>query len=268
MVFDGNTIDICTANMGDMMQDKKMLNKGARELSIVIPAYNEEQRIGKTLDTYKKFFVNKLDYEILVVLNGCKDNTLKVVKKFANKRISYINIIEAIGKGGAVIEGFKRVNGRHIAFVDADSSTEPEQLYFIYNRIKNSNYDGVIGSRWVHGAKIKKYQPLKRIIASRVYNLLVRLILFLPYYDSQCGAKVFTNKAIKSILNTVIPVGWEFDVALLYALRKKGFRIKEVPIEWADKFGSSLKITKTAPKMLKSLLKIRLENSIFRGFIR
>ena len=118
------------------------------------------------------------------------------------------------------------------------------------------------------GAKIKKYQPIKRIIASRAYNILVRLILFLPYYDSQCGAKIFTSKAIKSILHTIIPVGWEFDVALLYALRKKGFRIKEVPIVWADKLGSSLKITKTAPKMLKALMRIRLENSAFKWFIR
>ena len=154
-----------------------------------------------------------------------------------------------------------------IAFVDADSSTEPDQLYFIYNKIENSKYDGVIGSRWIKGAKIKKYQPWKRVIASRVYNLLVKLILFLPYRDTQCGAKVFSNRPIKSILNSVIPVGWEFDVALLYALRKRGFKIKEVPIVWADKMGSSLKIAKTAPKMLKSLIRIRLGNSMFKRFL-
>ncbi|MBS3095610.1 glycosyltransferase [Candidatus Woesearchaeota archaeon] len=239
-----------------------------KELSIVIPAYNEEERISKTLKKYTNFFNKRLDYEILVVLNGCKDKTLDIVKKYAGKNVKYINIKEAIGKGGAVIEGFNIVGGKYMAFVDADSSTEPDQLYYIYNRLKNSDYDGVIGSRWCKGAKIMKYQPLKRVIASRVYNTMVRLILFLPYSDTQAGAKAFRNNAIKSILGTVIPVGWEFDVALLYALRKKGFRIKEVPIIWADTLGSSLKITKTAPKMLKSLLRIRLENSVFKGLLR
>ena len=258
MVHDVRTINICNNNMANM-----------KELSIVIPAYNEEKRIGATLSEYTRFLDNKIDYEILVVLNGCRDKTLDVVKKHAakSKRVRYVDIKEAIGKGGAVVEGFKIVNGKYIAFVDADSSTEPDQLFFIYNKIKNSNYDGVIGSRWVKGARIKKYQPLKRIIASRAYNLLVRVILFLPYKDSQCGAKVFKNNAIKSILNVVIPVGWEFDVALLYALRKKGFKVREVPIVWSDKAGSNLKITKTAPKMLKSLIRIRFGNSIFGRFL-
>lgn len=231
-----------------------------KELSIVMPAYNEEKRIGITLDKYTEFFDKKIDYEILVVLNGCKDNTLDIVKEYAGKNVSYINITEAIGKGGAVIEGFKIVNGNYIAFVDADSSTEPDQLFAIYNELKNNcEYGAAIGSRWMKGARIKKYQPLKRIIASRVYNFLVRIILSMPYKDTQAGAKVFTNKAIKSIMGTVAPVGWEFDVALLYALRKKGFKIKEVPIVWSDTLGSSLKITKTAQKMLKSLIKIRLD---------
>lgn len=231
-----------------------------KELSIIIPAYNEEKRIGSTLELYTRFFRRKIDYEILVVLNGCKDNTLGIVKKYAGKAVRYVDIKEAIGKGGAVIEGFKIVKGKYVAFVDADSSTEPDQLHYIYTKIKDSNYDAVIGSRWIKGAKITKYQPIKRVIASRAYNLLVRLILSLPYYDTQAGAKIFTNKAVKAILETVVPVGWEFDVALLYALRKKNFRIKEVPITWGDKLGSSLKVTKTAPKMLKSLIKIRLDS--------
>ncbi len=269
MVFNGCTACICTSDLDNIKMDRQKKVK-TKELSIVMPAYNEELRIGKTLESYARFFDKKLDYEILVVLNGCRDRTLGVVERYANrnKRIKYINIKEAIGKGGAVIEGFKIVNGSYIAFVDADSSTEPDQLHYIYSMTKKSCCDGVIGSRWVKGAKIKRYQPLKRIIASRVYNLLVRALLFMPYKDTQCGAKIFSNKAIKSILDTVVPVGWEFDVALLYALRRKGFRIKEAPIVWADKLGTSLKVTKTAPKMLKSLLWIRIENSIFRRFLK
>lgn len=236
------------------------------ELSIVIPAYNEGQRIQSTLEKYLAFFDGKLDYEIFVVLNGCVDNTLDIVKKF---NIKYIDIKEAIGKGGAVIEGFKKVKGDYIAFVDADSSTEPDQLYNIFNELKKDNkLGGVIGSRWMKGSKITKYQPLKRVIASRVYNLMVRIILGLPYKDTQAGAKVFTKGAIKSIVYNVIPVGWEFDVALLCALRTQGFEIKEVPITWADTLGSSLKVTKTAPKMLISLIKIRLENSFLRKYTK
>src|SRR3989344_8345313 len=96
-------------------------------LTIIIPAYNEERRIGKTLDDYCRFFNKiKLDYKLLVLLNGCKDNTLDVVKKYKKKhsKIEYKNIKEAIGKGGAVIEGFKIANTDLIGFVDADNSTE------------------------------------------------------------------------------------------------------------------------------------------------
>ena len=95
------------------------------KLSVVIPAYNEEKRIHRTLDSYAKFFSKKVkDFEIIVVLNNCNDNTLKIVKNFKNKKIKYLNFKEAIGKGGAILEGFKVAKGDLIGFVDADMATK------------------------------------------------------------------------------------------------------------------------------------------------
>lgn len=226
-------------------------------LSIIIPAYNEEKRLETPLRKLATYFNS--DTEIIIVINNTTDNTEEIVKKLMKeyKNISYINIKEAIGKGGAIIEGFKKAQGNYISFIDADSSAEPEQLQKLYEELQNSNYAGIIGSRWIKGAKITKRQSIARIIASRVYNLLVRIILRLPYHDTQCGLKIFRKEAIKNILNDIVPTNWEFDVSLLYSLKKKGYRVKESPIIWEDTVGSNLKIHKAAPKMFKSLLTIR-----------
>ncbi|MEK6940741.1 MAG: glycosyltransferase [Nanoarchaeota archaeon] len=226
------------------------------KLSIIIPAYNEEKRIPATLESYGSFF--KENAEIIVILNNCIDNTENIVKDKIKKypNISYATE-EKIGKGNAIIKGIKEARGEYICFVDADSSTEPDQIKKLYDEIQNSNFAGLIGSRWVKGAVIKKYQPIPRIIASRAYNLLVRIILGLPFKDTQCGAKIFQNAPIKEIIDEITPTKWEFDVALLYPLFKKGYKIKEVPIIWEDKTDTNLKIWPTATKMFKSLLKIR-----------
>ncbi len=226
-------------------------------LSIIIPALNEEHRIRPTLEHYAAAFPKQT--EIIVVINGTTDNTLKVVQDVAKKYsyIQYMNFPEKIGKGGAIIEGFKKAKGTYLCFVDADSSTEPDQIEKLYHELQTSDYAGIIGSRWMKGSVIKKYQPLSRIIASRVYNLLVRYYLGLHLKDSQCGAKIFRKEAIIDVLPEILPTTWEFDVSLLYTLHKRGYRVKEVPIVWEDKLGSNLKIRLTAPKMFKSLMQIK-----------
>ena len=225
-------------------------------ISLIIPAYNEEKRISPTLESYAKYFAKD---EIIVVVNGSSDNTIGVVEEAAkkHKNIIYLNIDEAIGKGSAIIEGFKLAQGDYLCFIDADSSTEPDQVEKLYSHLKDSNYAGAIGSRWIEGAEIKKYQPVSRIVASRVYNYLVRSILGLPYKDTQCGAKIFKREPIMNVIHEISPTKWEFDVSLLYTLHKHGYKIKEIPIIWEDKFGSGLKIHKTAPKMFKALFEIR-----------
>ena len=230
------------------------------DYSIIIPAYNEEKRIRNTLIKYADFFRNtKKSFEILVVLNGCKDRTIDVVKDVGKKynEIKYANYDEAIGKGGALLEGFKLANGDLITYTDADGATLPETLYELSEKI--SDYDGIIGSRWIKGARILKKQPIARRIASRGFNLLTRLILGLNYKDTQCAAKVFKKKTINKIKDKVERTNFAIDAVILYHMKKEGFRIKEEPITWEDKEFSTLRIRKVIPNMLMALIKTRFK---------
>jgi len=169
-------------------------------LSIIIPAYNEEERIPKTLNSYLDYLKGKINFEILVIINGCTDNTLGVVKKIAqkNKEVKYVDIGKVASKGIAVTEGFKLADSELIGFVDADLATPPNAFYDLVQNIEN--YDAVIASRWMKNSKINKSQPLTRIIAGRSFNILVNLLFNLKLKDTQCGAKLFKKTALKDIL--------------------------------------------------------------------
>tara|TARA_Y100000034_G_scaffold35323_1_gene43317 strand:- start:396 stop:1097 length:702 start_codon:yes stop_codon:yes gene_type:complete len=224
------------------------------KLSIIIPAYNEENRIETTLRKYAEFFKGE---EIYVIINGCKDNTLgvveRVVKDYTN--IKYANFEEAIGKGGAVIEGFKLVKGDLKGFVDADLCTSPEAFKELVDNIEN--YDGIVASRYVKGARILTPQPLLRRISSRIFNLMIKLLFFMNYKDTQCGAKVFRKEAIIVVRNLMKEKKWAFDVELLYLMKKNNFKVKEYPTIWRESGDSRLNLKKVGPEMFLSLLKLR-----------
>lgn len=227
-------------------------------ISIIIPAYNEEKVIGNTVKSYLNFFNKfKKQFEIVVISNNCKDNTEKIVSELAKKynKIKHKSF-GFIGKGGAIIEGFKMAKGDLIAYVDADSSTKPEALMSLINNI--GNYDCVMGSRWLENAIITKKQPAMRRFASRGFNFFVRLILNLQFTDTQAGAKVFRGSTLRKILPEIRNHGWAFDVGVLYLLNKNKFRIKEIPITWEDNPDSRLNVFKAIPKMFLSLVKIRI----------
>src|SRR3989344_5552587 len=157
------------------------------KVCIVIPAYNEENRIGNTLRIYSLFFegISKktgFKYEIIVVLNGCKDNTLGVVKEYKkiNDKINFLDFATA-GKGFAITKGFIYAINKNFdlkGFVDADMATKPEDFYFLVTKLKeNRNYQGVIASRWVKNSVIVTPQTLLRKITSRGFNFIVKSLL-------------------------------------------------------------------------------------------
>ncbi|MBS3162247.1 glycosyltransferase family 2 protein [Candidatus Woesearchaeota archaeon] len=240
------------------------------ELSIIIPAYNEEKRISSTLDDYAKFFNNiyKKNYEIIVVLNGCKDNTLVVVKNFSKKysSVRFLDFKEAIGKGGAVIEGFRSAKGKLIGFVDADNSTKADAYYELVRNI--DGYDSIIASRWIDGAKVSPRQPVLRRVASRAFNFLVRLLFGIEIHDSQCGAKLFKKDRLKKVLQHLGITRWAFDVDLLYQFKRNGFSIKEIPTVWSDSPGSSLNVKRASKEMFLAIVRLRLIYSPFRFIVK
>ncbi len=228
------------------------------ELSIIIPAYNEEKVIASTIENYINFFrKQKKEFEIVIIPNNCKDRTVEIVDMLAHrcKEIKYKNIPYKVGKGGAIIEGFKLAQGNLIVYVDADNATKPETVLTIMNSMENA--DAIMGSRWLKRSLIAKPQPLVRRFASRGFNLYVRLLLGLQFTDTQAGAKVFRKEAIKKILPRIKPEGWAFDVGVLYLLQKQGFKIKEIPIVWEDNPDSHL-TKRSVVQMFLSVLRIRL----------
>jgi glycosyltransferase involved in cell wall biosynthesis len=246
-----------------------------KKVCIIIPAYNEEKRISKTLEEYLKFFKDKkkkegIDFEILVVINNTIDKTEEIVKKFKkqHKEINYVNFKQG-GKGFAVVEGFKYALKKDfylLGFVDADLATKPSAFYDLIKKI--DHYDGAIASRYIKGAIMKPKPTWQRWLASRIFNVLIRLLLMIPYKDTQCGAKVFKKEAIKKSVEYFRMSQWAFDVDVLYQLRKKSYKIKEVPTVWSDKEYSHINLKKAGWGMFLAIVRLRLLNSPFKGFIR
>lgn len=236
------------------------------KLSIIIPAYNEEKRIRPTLNEYASFFYNlyKKDFEILVILNACTDKTLDVVKEVSKKykEIRCIDISKKIGKGGAIIRGFKLTKGELVGFVDADNATKVKVFNDLIEKL--NGFDGVVASRWIKGARINKKQPFLRRIASRAFNLIVRMLFGINISDTQCGAKLFRKKAVDAVADKLGITKWAFDIDLLYQLDKKGFKIGEIPTEWHDREESKLKIGKASLEMLLAVIRLRLIYSPFK----
>ena len=256
-----------------MLKKAKMANK---KISIVIPAHNEENRIEKTLKQYFSFFQKKLkekkirDFEIVIVLNACEDNTKKVVEKIKgkSKKIVILDFVRG-GKGFAVTEGFRDALMRDndlVGFVDADGATGAEAFWDLVRNIKNAH--GIIASRYVKGAVMLPKQGLKRRLISRAGNVYIRTILLLPFRDTQCGAKIFTRKALEETVENLGMSQWGFDVEILYKLKKKRFKIKEHPTYWKDVVGSKLNMKKAGTQALLAVTHLRVAHSPFRRILR
>ena len=237
------------------MQKCKQVNIDTH-LSIVIPAYNEEARIETVLSNYCDYFPNQ---EIVVVCNGCTDDTPNIVGGLSSKylQIRALCFKEKLGKGGAIIEGFKSAEGDIVGFVDADESVGPADLSRMFDAL--SYADGVIASRRLKDSRILVKQPWKRRIGSKAFNILVRMMFSLDFRDTQCGAKVFKREAIMNIMDSLTTKGFEFDVELLWKLKREGYKVIEFPVTWKHSEGSTFRIS-NAPKMILSLLRLRLWN--------
>jgi glycosyltransferase involved in cell wall biosynthesis len=225
--------------------------------SLVIPAYNEENRIRPLFDAIGRF-----DGELIVVCDGT-DGTARVVDEIAGTRtdlvIRCLTFDHRLGKGGGVIAGLAGARAPLVGFFDADGSTTISEMMRLFSCL--SAHDGAIGSRWVAGSALTVRQGILRRLESRSFNLLIRCLFGLTFHDTQCGAKVFRKTAIDNVLPAMVSTGFEFDVELLWRLRRDGSRIVEVPIEWQNK-GDSRVRKRDMARMVAGLFRARL------GFLR
>lgn len=242
---------------------------GRMRLSIVIPAHNEEQRIGRMLDRYLPFFVQRYgqDVEFLVVINGTTDGTARVVGAYQARYPSLRVLVEPemVGKGGALMIGFREAQGELIGFVDADGATPPEAFQDLADHIGDAGV--IIASRWCPGARVSPRQSLDRRLSSRVFNVITRLLFGLRLTDTQCGAKLMNRKALQAVMPIIGITRWAFDVDLLFQMRRAGYAIKEIPTTWHDVAGSKVQIGKASTEMMLALTRLRLIYSPFSWMV-
>ncbi len=221
-------------------------NGRLRSLSIIIPAYNEEQRLPATLDTVRRYLETKsYDFvEVLVVNDGSRDRTAEIVKEYAARdpRVRLIENPGNRGKGYAVRHGFTKAHGDWVLFTDADLSAPIEELDKLAAVIQENNSDGAIGSRALDRKLVGRHQSIARELSGRTFNLVMRLATGLPYLDTQCGFKVLSRKAARTVAARQQIDGFGFDVEILYIAKKRGFRVLEVPVRWFNAEGSKVSL--------------------------
>jgi dolichyl-phosphate beta-glucosyltransferase len=214
------------------------------EISVIIPAYNEEKRITPTIHSVVEYLekLNKNSYEIIVVLDGSKDNTLSVITELAQtyKTIRIIDNKTNRGKGAVVKQGILESKGAYVLFMDADNSTHIDELDKILPVMKQG-VDIIIGSRDMHDSKIEVRQARYKEILGDLGNWWIQLLLVGGIKDTQCGFKVFSGDVARHIFSKINMTGWSFDIELLALARHLGYNIKEMPVIWYNDDSSHVK---------------------------
>jgi dolichyl-phosphate beta-glucosyltransferase len=230
------------------------------DFSIIVPAYNEAGRLGKSLDAILDFMKRwNNSFEVIVVDDGSKDATVQIVEeKMRNhKELKLIRLPSNKGKGYAVKTGILNAQGDYILFSDADLSTPIEELPKLFHWLKKG-YDIAIASRACPGAKLEIHQPFYREFMGRLFNFLVRLFLLPGIYDTQCGFKLFRREAAREIFQRQRFSGFSFDFEVLYIAKRLGYKIKEVPVIWRHSPGSKVKVLRNGITSFIDIFKTRI----------
>jgi len=230
-----------------------------KDISLVVPAYNEGSYIGETITSMNSFLSKEFpSFEIIVVDDGSSDNTGDILIELS-KKISGLRIItnaKNMGKGHSVQRGVLSAKGKYIVFSDSDLSVPIEELGKFLNCLKEGS-DIAIGSRALKGSNIIKEQSFLRKNMGRTFNLLIRLFLFGGIVDTQCGFKAFKSKAAKTLFNLQRVKGFCFDAEILYIAKKLKYKIQEIPIKWVNRPDSRVSMIKNSTLMFLDIFRIK-----------
>jgi glycosyltransferase involved in cell wall biosynthesis len=230
------------------------------ELSIVMPAFNEGRRIAPTIREYLAHFkpIYGEGFEIVVVLNGCHDDTRQVVEYEASgsQAVRIIEFMRPLGKGGAIWEGLAVAHGRKLAFVDADNMVRAPEAEKLVRAL--DTHDVAIANRFDGVEEGGVSQPPLRRLITKASRLWTRQFLGLPYKDTQCGAKAFRSVAWRRIAQQVQERGWAFDLDVLAHVQRMGYSVAEVPVRWKHVIeGSKIRPWRDVPRTLLATIAIR-----------
>ncbi len=234
------------------------------QYSIVIPAYNESARIGRALTEVLRTLDDKRwNAEVLVVNDGSTDSTAAIVESFIAKdpRIRLLHNGVNRGKGYSVRNGILHSSANIVMFTDADLSSPMPEAERLFAAIRDGA-DVAIGSRWLEVSRQTIHQPLYRQFFGRCFNIVTRLIMRLPFADTQCGFKAFRRSAAQTIFQLQRIERWGFDPEILFIALHRGYNIKEVPVTWGHDERSRISYLRDGLKMLEELVYVRWNSLI------
>ncbi len=226
------------------------------DLSVVIPAFNEAQRLGESLDLLGAYLVGRgLDHEILVADDGSSDGTAGVAAAFAERGVRVLRSDANRGKGDATRRGVAASRGRRVLLTDADLSTPIGELPRLEARAGEAAV--VLGSRAVSDARVLKHQPLYRELMGKTFNKLIRLAGVRGLSDTQCGFKLLDGDAARRLFARLVCRGFAYDVELVWLARRLGYRVVEVGVTWIDSPDSRVRPLVDPAHMLYEIARFR-----------
>jgi dolichyl-phosphate beta-glucosyltransferase len=238
------------------------------EISVIIPAYNEAKRITPTIHSVIDYLEKTTNdsYEVIVVLDGSKDNTLAVVTNLAKKyqKIKIIDNKVNRGKGAVVKQGILESKGDYVLFMDADNSTHIDELDRILPVMKNG-VDMVIGSRDMYDSKVEIRQARYKEILGDLGNWWIQILLVGGIEDTQCGFKVCSGNIARNIFAKINMKGWSFDIELLALARYFGYNIREMPVVWYNDDNSHVRLKDYIQVLIDTFI---IKYRLFTGYYK
>lgn len=234
----------------------------SENLSIVLPAFDEQQRLGGTVESILAYLdANKIDAELIVVDDGSADKTADIARESAAKfpaiTTNVIRYEENRGKGYAVKIGLQAARGEIALFSDADLSTPIEEMLKLVDPIRNGDFDVTFGSRAIDRTLIGTHQPWRREQGGRVMNLIIKTMSGLKFCDTQCGFKAFNMAKFRPLLDLMTIDRFGFDVEFLFVAKHNGLSLEEMPVRWNDVAGSKVNVLRDTRRMISELNEIR-----------
>jgi glycosyltransferase involved in cell wall biosynthesis len=231
-------------------------------VDVVIPVYNEEKDLEKSVLKLQQFLLDHVDYDwrIVVADNASKDHTLDIAQGLAQRypgQVGYVHLDQK-GRGRALRKAWTESDADVVSYMDVDLSTDLSAFRPLIDSLLSGTYDVAIGSRLAKGAQVQR--GLKRDFISRTYNLIIKLMFWHHFSDAQCGFKAITRRAVRDIVPLIQDQAWFFDSELLLLAERMGYKISEVPVTWEDDPDSRVKIANTAWEDIKGLFRVRFNN--------
>lgn len=239
------------------MIDALMKDDAQLSVDVVIPVLNEAHVLRKSVGTLMSFLVSlPYRWQIVIVDNGSTDGTQNVAKELAAEfpEVKLLRLLQK-GRGRALRHAWLRSNADMVCYMDVDLSTKLDHVPELLNAIAHDGYDVATGSRLMRDSRTTR--SLKREIISRIYNVLVKAVLFTRFSDAQCGFKALSRKAVEEIVPQIKDQAWFFDTEMLVLAEKQGYRIKDLPVVWIEDDDSRVKIIQTGWEDIKGVFRLR-----------